>query len=65
MTFLYPSITLHGTVEGHAEVVKALLSHNKKNIDTKDNDGTNALMAASVRGHREIVQLLIEAGAAG
>lgn len=42
--------------------MKLLLNHGKCDINAKDKDGTNAIMAASVRGHKEVVFQLIEAG---
>ena len=31
-------------------------------MNVKDKDGTNALMAAAVRGHKEVVDLLVQKG---
>lgn len=40
-----------------------LLSEAKADVNTKDKDGTDALMSASVRGHKDVVELLLKHGA--
>jgi ankyrin repeat protein len=47
--------------EGHTEVVK-ILAEAKAEIDAKDADGTNAVMAAAAKGHLMLPELL-KAGA--
>lgn len=40
-----------------------LVTEAKVNVNAKDKDGTDALMSASVRGHKEVVELLLKHGA--
>ena len=47
---------------GNKEVIVKLIEQ-RANVDIQDNDGWSALMVASQRGHTEIVQCLIYAGA--
>ena len=46
--------------EGRTEVVDILLADGRVKVDASDKDGTNALMAASVRGHKDVAKALIE-----
>jgi len=43
--------------------VEYLIAEAKANVNAKDKDGTDALMSASVRGHKDIVELLLKNGA--
>jgi ankyrin repeat protein len=48
---------------GHTEVVKALIGHEKCDIDRADKEGRTALRAASWSGNEDIVRILIAARA--
>jgi ankyrin repeat protein len=39
------------------------MKEGKASVNAKDKDGTNALMAAAVRGHKEVVEALVKGGA--
>ena len=49
---------------GHASLARSLL-HHRAAINARTADGTSALEAAGRRGHREVVALLLDAGATG
>ena len=49
-------------INGHIEVIKALLEHNA-DVDIQDINGWTALMRASYFGHIDYVRLLLEKGA--
>ncbi|GIJ92692.1 hypothetical protein Asppvi_001970 [Aspergillus pseudoviridinutans] len=48
---------------GHTHIVRKLLFGNEKNINKRDNMGSNALMWASQNGYKEVTELLLEHGA--
>ena len=50
--------------EGRADALALLLGHADASPDAADADGTPALAAAAVRGHADVVALLLENGAA-
>ena len=43
--------------EGHDEIVELIVDSKKVDINGKDKDITNSLMAASVRGHHLVVEI--------
>ena len=49
--------------EGYAKIVQALLGGASVEIDVKDAYGHTALMLASLRGHVDVMLMLVEAGA--
>ncbi len=53
------SAAFHGTVAS----VKHLLAHPKIEVDKRNRDGRTALITAAGRGHAEVVQMLLKAGA--
>jgi ankyrin repeat protein len=48
---------------GHTEVVKALLESGRAQIDAATKDGETALYKASLKGHADVIKLLLDAGA--
>ncbi|MGV2437806.1 MAG UNVERIFIED_CONTAM: ankyrin repeat domain-containing protein [Anaerolineae bacterium] len=50
---------LWASENGHEEVVKALLAHNKVDVNLQDSVGRTALCWASVNGHVEVVKALL------
>lgn len=54
---------LKASYNGHMPVIQFLVVNHKANIHQKDKDGWTALHNACSRGHNEIVQFLIHAGA--
>ena len=48
--------------EGFTEIAANLIKSAQATINAKDKDGTNALMAACVRGHVNVVELLLANG---
>ena len=56
--------TLAKAAEGRADALALLLGHADASPDAADADGTPALAAAAVRGHADVVALLLENGAA-
>jgi len=53
---------MHASMDGHPEIVQALLAKGAE-VNAKDKNGETALMMASKRGQREVMELLIKAGA--
>ena len=41
--------------ESHVAILRKLLSTGKADIDVKDKEGTNSVLAAAARGHLECV----------
>ena len=52
----------HASMNGHVEVVRALLAEGV-GVDAATNDGSTALIFASFKGHVEVVRALLAAGA--
>jgi ankyrin repeat protein len=47
--------------DGHVEVVRALLQHDKVDVNLQDNDGSNSTLARRVEdGHVEVVRALLQ-----
>ena len=46
-------------MNGHPEVVRALLNAPNIDVNAADRDGSTSLMLASARGHLDVVQLLL------
>ncbi len=59
---LYTPLIL-AAANGHIEVVRLLLSKNKKNLESKNMNGSTALIIAASKGHKDVVELLLQAGA--
>lgn len=51
--------TLTSCAASHEDVVKLLLLHNDVALNTRDEDGWTALMAAFWNGHEAVVKLLL------
>jgi ankyrin repeat protein len=55
---------LHGAaVSGQSRVVKAILNNRPDLMDMADDDGATPIILATKSGHKEIVQILLKAGA--
>lgn len=48
---------------GDAERIRALLASDKSFVNARDKDGSTPLHCAVWKGHKEVVELLLEAGA--
>ena len=58
----YISTLMEASIYGQTQVIKNLISENKVYLDFQSEDGSTALMKASLFGHLEIVNLLISVG---
>lgn len=58
----YPPLTA-AAFKQNVGIVRGLLAHPKIEVDRRDNDGYTALMWAASKGHEDMVNLLLEAGA--
>ena len=46
---------LAAALESHVAILRKLLSTGKADVDVKDKEGTNSVLAAAARGHLECV----------
>lgn len=49
-------------MEGHVEIVRALLDTDRVDINLKDGRGQTPLSCAAMHGHKDVVKMLIETG---
>ena len=54
------SVMMHATEQGHLDCVRLLLTVNGIDVNEMNDGGNTALSFAGLRGHTDIVQLLIK-----